>query len=340
MALHAVDKTHGAFNIIEADPDILRMQGLVYSPGTDGPWGVFDRGQKAVTACRFWQGGAEPHTPGQVLVTPLPYTSVEPDPSGQTYIYVGHIHDNYPHFLVSTFCRYWPLSLLKGTDYKLLYHSGHDISHWFTFPYVAALFDALDLQPDRFVRFDRSVRLADLIIPCPAFEETGFAHRAFARACNEIGARMAAPFLDRARSDRPLYLSKARLTRGGGCIVNEEDLMSALDRHGVDIAFPETLDLSQQIALFYNRRLIIAQTGSSLHTSIFAPGGRIIGMCYTNMLLSTFPLLDRINSATALYLYPDPDDLEGLPSTDHFRHVFRLADPSRTADDLLRLTDG
>jgi len=341
VPLQKVRGIHGKYNVVDFDPDILRLTGVVYSPFPglpEEPWGIFDHGQKAVMPCRFWQGGAVPEAPGQALLTHLHYPLIEHEPSRQTYVYVGVFHEHYGHFLLSTFSRFWSQSLFADTGVKLLFHSDRDIGYWFAKPYIAALFAALGLGPDRFVRFDRPMRLAELIIPCPAFEETGFAHAAFARACNLIGARLAAPHLDAGYAGRPVYLSKSKVRKGVGSIVNEDDMVEVLSKYGVDVAHLETLEFAQQIALFHNREVVAGPTGSVLHTSIFAPGRSILGLCSVDSNFSSFMMLDSINKAEAEYVFPE-GDMEELPDTGDFHNLFRLRSPARTAEEFVRLID-
>jgi hypothetical protein len=339
MQLHVAVGMHGNYSVLDDDPDILRLHNIIYSPfggRPEEPWGIYDHGQKAVMPCLFWQGGPNRNVSAQQVLTPLQFPMVEKDRSEQTYIYVGLFHEHYGHFLLSTFCRYWATHLFQDANHKLLFHSDHDIAYWFAKPHIAILFAGLGLSPDRFVRFEHSVALTEIIIPCPSFEETGFAHRAFVRSCNALGAKLAAPYLDPNLAERPIYLSKTRLERGVARIINEDEFVEVLDRNGITIIYPEALDLAQQIALFYNHNVVAGQTGSAFHTSVFAPGRAILGLGFSATNFSSYYMIDDLNGTNARYTYP-MYGTEHLPGDGKFYNYFRLTDPKRAAESFLTM---
>jgi hypothetical protein len=75
-----------------------------------------------------------------------------------------------------------------------------------------------------------------------------------------------------------------------------------------------------------------------LHTGIFSPRNRIIGLGYDNNVWSNQILFDRINQNQSLYLYP-AGDIVSEGRTGQFHNNFRLNDPSRTAEEMARSID-
>lgn len=333
MTLKSVDRLHGEYLVLDGDPDVLTFHNAVYSPfGLEGStWGLFDHSRKLITQGGFWQNSV---LPSQSSLNVQSYGSVQEEAPDASYVYVGIFHEHYGHFLLSTFCRYWNQELLRDTSRKLLFHSDHDIEYWFAKPHVSAILRGLDLTPDRFRRFDRPVRIGEVIVPAPGMEESSYCHSGFARAANALGRRLAEPYL--APVNRPVYLSKAQLSAGVGCIVNEQALTDRLKSAGFEIVFPEKLAFEEQVALYYNHPIVCGQTGSALHTSLFAPGRKILGLCFINSNFSSYPMIDEANGTCSRYCWPD-DDIEPVDNGSMFHNSFRLTDPARTADEFLQL---
>jgi hypothetical protein len=324
--------------VIDDDPDVLTLRHVIYTPfgQPDAQWGLYDHGRKLVSQAAFWQGGP-PHTPSQASITRLSFRDVRAEAPDQSYIYGGVIHEHYGHFLLSTYSRYWNHALLADTSRKILYHSDHDITHWLARPYVAAIMTGLGLSPERFVRFDTSVRVREIVIPAPGIEETGYAYTGFTRASNILGRRIAGAHIGAMRNT-PAYLSKSRLATGVGHIVNERDFTDILASNGVEIIYPEELSFAEQVAVYYNYPVVCGATGSALHTSIFAPGRRILGLSFLNSNFSSFPMLDEANGTRSRYVYPTKDILnvsDGGP----FLNSYRLLDPAGTAAEFLKALD-
>lgn len=335
MPLQTVDHLLGDYAVIDDDPDVLTLRNVIYTPfGQPGlDWGLFDHGRKLVSQSAFWQGGP-PNTPSQVRITSLAYSQVRREAPDQSYIYGGIIHEHFGHFLLSTYSRYWNHALLADTSRKILYHSDHDITHWFAKPYVAAIMNGLGLSPDRFVRFDISVRVREIIIPAPGIEETGYAYTGFTRASNILGRRIAGAHIG-AMKNTPAYLSKSRLAAGVGHLVNEDDFTDILASNGVEIIYPEQLSFAEQVAVYYNHPVVCGQTGSAMHTSIFAPGRRILGLSFINSNFSSFPMLDEANGTRSRYVFPTEEILD-VSDGGSFLNSFRLLDPARTAAEFLK----
>ena len=336
MPLTDVGHLIGDYAVIPDDPDVLTLRHVIYTPfGEAGPhWGLFDNGRKLITQAAFWQGGP-PRTPSQVPITRLSWREVTEEAPDPSYIYGGIMHEHYGHFLLSTYSRYWNHALLADSRRKILYHSDHDMEFWFARPYVAAILGGLGLSPDRFVRFHTSLRIREIVLPAPAMEEAGFVYTAFASSSNALGRRIAEPHIGRT-SDRPAYLSKAKLTSGVGHIVNEQDFTDVLAANGVQILHPEEMSFAEQVSVFYNHPIVSGQTGSALHTSLFAPGRRIVGLSFINSNFSSYPMIDEANGTRSRYVYPTEEIVE-VADTGQFRNSFRLVDPARTAAEFLAI---
>lgn len=87
-----------------------------------------------------------------------------------------------------------------------------------------------------------------------------------------------------ARGRKRLYISRSRLATDRR-FANAEEIESFFRMRGWEVVFPESLPLSDQVALFAAAEIIVGDDGSGLHNCIFAPRG-------TPMLVLNF---NRIN---------------------------------------------
>ncbi len=338
MVLLRCADLEGEETLVEQDPAILSLPDVIYVPVNyaKSQWGIYDHGGRLVPSCCYFRG---PHSGamGHELMMPLRHGDVVAHAPERLYVYGGFIHGHYGHFILSTLSRYWNVVEDRRDDLRILYHSNEDIAASFQRPFIADLFGAMGLGLDNFVCFDEPTRISRLVVPCPSFEETGFAHRAFARLGRALGDILTGGDVQD-RSETPIYMSKARLAHGIGHLVNEEEFSDVLSRHGVEVVHPEELDLARQIALFRSRPLIAALTGSALHTSIFAPGRTMVGLSYGDTLYSSYTMIDRIGDHRSFYFYPH-GEIELLPRSAQFHLDYRLTDVRRTAEQFLRLIE-
>lgn len=335
MSLIKCTAVIGSQTLVEFDPAIHRIEGAIYAPlGIDTtPWGIYDHGRKFFLPSGTFRG-PDLIAPGTTVIMPEAYDSINEVAPDACYIYIGWLHGHYGHFLLSSLSRFWARADFQDKNIKLLYHGPDTIEKLFDKPFFSAISAALKIKAERFICFDKLTIIKSLIIPTPAFEESRFVHRRFAVFGNELGKEIAGT-MHRNPSARPMYLSKAKLSEGIGRLLNETELTDILERNGVDVVYPEQLSFPEQIANFYDRDIILGLTGSAMHTSIFAPGRSIIGICYTNSILSNYQLLDKANGTDAHYFYPH-DDIELEQRSAEFHLNYRLKDAAKTAEELLR----
>ncbi|TXN70786.1 glycosyltransferase family 61 protein [Methylobacterium sp. WL6] len=195
------------------------------------------------------------------------------------------------------------------------------------------MIDGLDLTLDAVVSFSDPVMLPRVAIPEPSFRSLQSAHAVFGDLCRTIGRR----HWTEAEVDtvtRPAYLSKSRLPTGVQRLVNESNLVAALERQGVDILYPETMSFAEQVKLFAQRRVVMGLTGSAFHTAPFsAPARRTIALSGMLHLHANYILFDAINRNHAHYYF--------TPGTTTFAENgfgvgWKIPDPGRVAEQMAR----
>lgn len=120
--------------------------------------------------------------------------------------------------------------------------------------------------------------------------------------------------------------------------VNEAELEAVLRARGVEIVYPETLDLVDQVRLLSGQRTVIATTSSALHASLLGAGARIIALSPGPEVVSTFRLIDALSGARVSYVHePGTVRCEG---EGRFQVGYRLADPAVVGKALFGLAVG
>ncbi|MFG5117393.1 glycosyltransferase family 61 protein [Methylorubrum sp. POS3] len=307
----------GTCERVEALPRLRRYGRVDFHPvRTDGPWGLFGRDGRCLGAGRAPVAGESLTEPDQVETGPL--------------LFIGLLALHYGHFVVNTLPHLWPLVGWTGPRPKLLCHA--EPGSWHRAPFLKRILERLGYRLDDLVTFDRPVRLSDVLVPDPALHEQTRVHTVYGDLCRMVGEGFwAASEADSV--SRPVYLAKTRLTSGVTRLVNEIEIADELDRHGVEIVTPETLDFGAQIRLMSSRRVLLGTVGSAFHGSVFAaPGRRLVGLNWQPALNANFPLLDGLNGTQGRY-YHAPGTVLREPGA--FEVSWEVPDPRGLARDLL-----
>ncbi|MCE0745185.1 glycosyltransferase 61 family protein [Acetobacter sicerae] len=337
---------YGETVILDSEPALLDLCDVVYVPELDSnsSSGIFDQGRKRILQSAYFRG-PNPEEVAPPLIMGYRYGDINEYAPDEVYIYCGFIHSHFGHFLLSTFSRFWSAARERFPHAKILYSSHQSMEFWFgDNSFMPKLFGALNLSLDDFVCFSSPRKIRRLILPAPAFEEANFAYRRYATFCHEVGRKLAGALMDKPDL-RPVYLSKSKLQSGVRRLINEDVICDRLEANGVEIVYPETLSLEEQIALWANRPYVTGFVGSAFHTSIFVPRDHVFMINYNMTTYSNFCLIDQVNNAQADY-YGIPQggmtilDPEKNPEqTQGFTEVCMAADPIGIADGILRIFD-
>lgn len=322
----------GSAEIHETPPTIELARDCTYLPyAGDRPWGLYDAGGELIKQAIDFREGI--HSPPGQGTTASPITELAPD---GVYIYGGRFNPHFGHFLVNTLPRFWAMTKIRSPSTKILCHGSGSPENWFSIPFVATAFGLLGLSPRDFVTFDRPTRVRSVVIPATSLEEQHAGYRAYADLCRGIGDRIRATGQFE-RSARPIYYSKTRLSSAVGLIVNELEIEKAMSEAGVEIVYPETLSLADQVRLMSSREQILGSAGSFLHASIFCPPRRITCLNVTEQINSNYTLIDALAGNIATYHYPPA--IRVVSNKDGFLTLRYLPDADAVAQELLAVME-
>ncbi len=333
QSLTQCDELWGACDLFVQEPSVADIRDLTYLPfRAHETWGIFDATGRAVDWAVDFRG-RERATSAQGLLSRAPLSIIEEVAPDECYIYGGRVHSHFGHFLINTLPRLWGLSTGRRPDYKILCHDGSTPDLWFHVPFISCIFGALGLTRDNFVVFDRPTRLRRLLVPQTSLGEQTHAHYVFRALCHRIAMKLEVNE-DYRRMD-PVYLSKTRLKSGVGRIQNELEIEMEFQAAGIEILYPETLALPDQIKLFGQRRVVMGSTGSAFHSSIFAPPrSTIICLNPIPTVNSNFVLIDKLNGNDATYYYQKGTEV--IRNSSKFLTEFYVPNPKEVVESFVR----
>lgn len=312
---------------------VPKLQGAGYE--ADPAWGLY-RSDGSLCATAAYRRGPSGDLVGQSPELAIGSAAVGTAPD-VLYVYCGPMFVHFGHFLVTSLARLW-LRLRGEGEVKLLFHGDADPDHWFEFEFVRTCLSALGFGPADIVQFDAPVRLARVICPGAAFEESGFAHAMFADFGADLGGRITAG----AGAPSPtgaVYLSKRNVKSGVWRIVNEADIEAHLQARGVRIVCPDRLPLAEQIRCVQDAKVVMGTASSALHVSLLCAGPLDIhALSPSADVVANYALIDAIKSNTASYHHPD--EVEALGADGAFQANYRVIRPERVAKAYLESSRG
>ena len=102
-----------------------------------------------------------------------------------------------------------------------------------------------------------------------------------------------------------IYVCRKQATKLRG--YNEDELLAVAQRYGYEAVYPETLNVSQQMALFHQAKHIIAPEGAALSNLVYAgEGSNLIIMYCMRGLSSEFVPIALTNGITVHELWDTP----------------------------------
>lgn len=324
--------------VLDVKPGITVLEDVVYRPLRDAAvdqdleWGIYDRQGRLARAAAYMRG-PELHLVGQ---SPAVDAAV-PAASADTFIYGGVFFEHFGHFILSTLSRLWPFAepglRARLGSYPILFHAPFEPPEWFAQPHIAELLGGLDLPASRFVRLREPTRIRRLIVPGLSHVEMSHMHPAFVDMTRAIGRRLrGGASLDRGG---PVYLSRTRLPVGTQGWCNEEELEAVLRRFGVEIVYPETRSVTDEIRLFSGRPVVAGTVASAFYVAPFCETPAPMVMLSPSPVVYTgFTMIDEAAGQSTRYFHVDSEHL-GIDMSQRLWSTFRLRDPVATGAALL-----
>lgn len=321
--------------IVDGDPGVQVYSDVLYVPvGHGSPAGLYDRGRALISSGAHFATWPEQRPAIEEYFTEDEPALAREAPDDFIYFYGHHITHHFGHFLFSILARLWALPYGRPSRFKILVL--HMPSKATMEGFAGQILSAVGISEQDLICFDRPTRLKSVIVPSPAFRENNIAYSAYHSLCQAIGNNLV-PRSGLIPNEKPIFLSKAKLKTGLHTFDNESEVLDVLEQRGVDIIYPETLSIEQQIRLFRERRFVLGVMGSAFHMCIFGNPSCMIGLSQRSSITSNQVILDRLCGNKSLYVYSD--QIHHVGRTDKFDNIYHIDDPRGVADGLLYLLD-
>ena len=217
----------------------------------------------------------------------------------ETHLYVGVLYLHFGHCLIEGLARIWPLlsgAVPRDTPLAVIEHPNRD-------PRMLKAWLELLGFPEQRITFVKSVTsFSELIVPDPGIVVSkhgflGHVHslqQAFLTASRE------------AQESKPrsgaVYLSRSKLSPDKRIIIGEEHIERYLSSCGVDILYPETLALRDQIHALRGYETVIGYVGSAFHNLFFCePGVNAVYLC-ANPPIKTYHIIDEMLGVNGVFV--------------------------------------
>ena len=301
-------------------------------------WALYDRSRRLIQNSAYFRG-----VPSYTSLAAKPVTRYEVSRmraclEDRNYFWLGPVHLHFGHFLVSTLARAWAIGSSADAEAPIVYVGGYSPKRLFEVGFVRDCFQALGLTEDRLLQIKSPVRIPRIMVAAPAFTENHSAHPAFFRMLNEIATHLGASATSGRVCDTPIYVSKERVSSGVRTILNEAELTYDLQKLGVEIAYPETLQFREQLAFWARRRVLFGFASSAFHMAAFFGNIRLCTISHEMSASTNQILLDRVSGNDSLYVYPT-DGMISHGSVGGFSDAVEIKNPAIMATDIVRLAE-
>jgi len=218
---------------------------------------------------------------------------------GGEYLYGGEVSNHYGHLLLETFSR---LKFLLQFDLPVIFcelNSKESIIFW-------KLIDAWGLDRERVILLSKPTIVEKLHVYPPTMVIRHGATREFAEAYELLGEKFLKQHaLSGNSDDRPVYLSRSKVTDTRRYIFGERIIEKIISKAGVDVVHMQDLPVQDQILLCLRRRRFFGFSGTAFHNLLFASAPKEITFFSPKGLHGNFRIIENLKSNKWQHITPD-----------------------------------
>ncbi|WP_082979462.1 DUF563 domain-containing protein [Labrys sp. WJW] len=317
------------------DPAIAHVAEAIFTPMVAfGKWGVFDLQGAIIRDATDYKG---PQSEDLVQIPQMPCALGDViDRGTSNVIFGGRINLYYGHFLFETLPRLWSIARHGLAGRKILVQAQWPMDQWFDRHFVQVFLSALGIERSDIIQCTQPEIYHDVEIPLPCLRQNAWVHSQATRDLFvKIGSRILEGIPERP-VENPVYISKTKLPHKISGIINEIEIENILRAAGVDIVYPESMSLKDQLVLFRDRKTILGTVGSAFHSAGFAQSrARQVMVAHGARVNPNYGLLDIAFNSRTEYYYTDLIVEAG--KTSDTGYALHCKDTRAVAESLLRL---
>lgn len=251
--------------IIQSPPPLVTYRNVIYTPAVRG-------GPKERLGCLYDEAGNQiqealtfrGRNDNLFNTDPPRYEGpVDELPEyDRPVLYMNHIRPHFGHFIYESLGNWWPLTEELGDVDRFLFHVYNPAL--LERPYVKACLEAVGIQPEQLLYFDKPIRLKEVIVPKAAMQLKSHVYTKYRDIMTHISRELGAEVLPSEETDQPVYLSKTLNNQGVRRYLGEEKVEAFLKERGVRIVHPQTLPLAEQFRVVNQHRTVLGFQGSQM----------------------------------------------------------------------------
>ncbi|MBS0984561.1 glycosyltransferase 61 family protein [Gluconobacter cerinus] len=265
-------------------------------------WQLYDAQRNFITASGYMRGERRD---GTNKIVELSHRNVTANPltlhrfDQKKYVWIGHIHGHFGHFLLSTTSRMWFIRNNPKNDFTFVgvcdegfFEKNSPLKDFMT---------SVGITSDNFLNIRKPSVFSELHVPEPAFVESGLCYREWGAFMGFASERIRGSSKDEASSN-PVYITKHRLTEGVRTLVGEDELCERLEGRGFSIVSPENLTLQEQAHFWQRHPTYVSFRGSALHGAAFTTGKNIVSLHSNSDAQESQYLVDKACENRGIYI--------------------------------------
>jgi capsular polysaccharide biosynthesis protein len=212
---------------------------------------------------------------------------------GTSVLLTSEAYPIYGHWLIDTLPKAWLYVCCLGVELEdVRYLFCHDTPEYG----LSMLAETFDIPRERmeFYDFDRVEPCLERALVPSLLHHSHVFHPAMRNAVHYMLEKAECTPLHRigAPASRYLYVSRSRFRHrtisSRRSIANEQELVDTALAAGFEVVYPEELTWHEQIRLFSSARVVVGESGSGLHNTLFsAPGTVVLCLCPSTQVQGT-----------------------------------------------------
>lgn len=225
-----------------------------------GAFGVFDKTGKFVDSSLQYRGKNHQFIPK--FTNCVEYMNCDA-------IFMGNAYPHFGHFLIEHLNRAWGVSGENTENLKYVFVDNKNIG---AKKWLFDFMNMLGVKKEDVIILNKSMRFENVFIPTQSFNNSGL----------WWADEFVVPFgkmrenVSIGQIYDKVYVSRAKLSDDMR-VYGEEKIQNIFAKNGFHIIYPETLSVSEQVAIIGNANVLAGCAGTALHMSLFMkPGGRVV----------------------------------------------------------------
>ncbi len=202
-------------------------------------------------------------------------------------MFLGNAYPHFGHFLIEHLNRAWGVGQCARKNIKYVFIDNKNIGAQ---KWLFEFMDMMGIARDDVIILNKSMRFNRIFVPTQSFNNSGkWWAKEFVIPFDEMRKNVAS---DTAYDK--VYVSRAKLPDNMRTY-GEEKVQEIFEKNGFHVIYPETLPLSQQVAIVGNCHTLAGCAGTALHLALFMKsGGRVIQLKRTRANKDSGPLQCRM----------------------------------------------